>query len=562
MSDAKGLTTFEELGLGGVLKRWRLVVPSIQREYAWTNKEVRQLFRDFSKAVSEDSPHFLGTIVTIPRDDGALDVVDGQQRLATIALLLVAVRDYLKEIDESGIALSIDQDFLSMYDRARRMAIPKITLNIDDNDLFSKLITRQPTDELPQGVRTSHERLLSAHDEAKKYVRLLVSTLERKDHGDELNRWLTFFEHGAWVVLLRVSGGSDAYKMFETLNDRGLRTSQVDLIKSFLITKAGKRAAEVQSRWSYMRGALDSFSDAPDITIDFLRHALIVQRGHLIAAEVYDRVQEMVKAETAAVNFASDLENLAAIYVATANPEHERWNSYPDTVRRAIEVFNLFAIKPMRPIVLAVAAKFEKKQTALAFSFLAALGVRLVLASSTRSGSVEEPLARAASKVFSGAVDTAALLKKELHDLTPTDAEFRAAFEVCRVSKSELARYYLRSLEMTVKGDPSPWFIPQNDPQVINLEHVLPTKPGDNWPQFHEDEVALLANRLGNLALMRANDNSELRSKSFAEKKEIYEKSPYELTSQIAEADDWSRQAIADRQWRLAELAVATWPGA
>ena len=43
-----------------------------------------QLFRDFAKAIADDEPGcFLGTIVTIPRSDGALEVVDGQQRLAT-----------------------------------------------------------------------------------------------------------------------------------------------------------------------------------------------------------------------------------------------------------------------------------------------------------------------------------------------------------------------------------------------------------------------------------------------------------------------------------------------
>ena len=56
----------------------------------------------------------------------------------------------------------------------------------------------------------------------------------------------------------------------------------------------------------------------------------------------------MVKGDQAAVNFASMLEALAAAYVATFNPEHEKWNGYPDASRRAIEVFNLLNIRPMR----------------------------------------------------------------------------------------------------------------------------------------------------------------------------------------------------------------------
>ena len=80
MVEAPNQIVFQQLGLGSVLKQYRLFVPPNQREYAWTDDEVMQLFRDFAKAIADDEPgYFLGTIVTIPRSDGALEVVDGQQ---------------------------------------------------------------------------------------------------------------------------------------------------------------------------------------------------------------------------------------------------------------------------------------------------------------------------------------------------------------------------------------------------------------------------------------------------------------------------------------------------
>ena len=66
-------------------------MPSNQREYAWTEREVTDLLQDFALAISEAKPYFLGTIVTIPREEGTLEVVDGQQRLATTAILLSAI---------------------------------------------------------------------------------------------------------------------------------------------------------------------------------------------------------------------------------------------------------------------------------------------------------------------------------------------------------------------------------------------------------------------------------------------------------------------------------------
>src|ERR1700719_2126462 len=116
----------------------------------------------------------------------------------------------------------------------------------------------------------------------------------------------------------------------------------------------------------------------------------------------------MVKGEQGAITFASSLETLATVYVATFNPEHEKWNAYPNAARKAIEVFNLFNTKPMRPLVLAVATRFSQKEVASAFQFLISLNVRLIIASTTRSSSVELPLAAAANDVFTGKIDQAA----------------------------------------------------------------------------------------------------------------------------------------------------------
>src|SRR5438128_2713554 len=126
---------FAQLGLASILKQNQLVVPANQREYSWTVKEVRTLLQDFAKALGGDGSYFLGTIVTIPRTGGALEVVDGQQRLATTAIMLSAIRDYLQARDKM-IAESIDSEFLTVIDRTSRARVPRLRLNLDDNDYF------------------------------------------------------------------------------------------------------------------------------------------------------------------------------------------------------------------------------------------------------------------------------------------------------------------------------------------------------------------------------------------------------------------------------------------
>src|SRR5579863_7143740 len=120
MPDTESEIGFAQLGLGSILKQNRLAVPPNQREYAWELKYVRTLFQDFAREIDgDDRMYFLGTIVTIPRPNGTLEIVDGQQRLTTATILLSAIRDYLRQA-EPELAEYIDADFLTIFNRQSR----------------------------------------------------------------------------------------------------------------------------------------------------------------------------------------------------------------------------------------------------------------------------------------------------------------------------------------------------------------------------------------------------------------------------------------------------------
>ena len=559
MNEPTSQATFSLVGLASVLKENALVVQPNQRDYAWEESYVTKLFKDIAKSINDgEKTYFLGTVVTIPRSDGTLEVVDGQQRLATTALLLAAIRDYLGS-SEPMLVESINNEFLTGINRGKRERLPKLRLNVDDNDLFRWLIARNANDAEPPATKESHHLLKGAYDLAAQHVKNIVSTLDPKDHADELNRWVSFLELNAAVVLVRVPSGANAYKMFETLNDRGLRTSQADLIKNYLFGRSGNRFAEVQARWSFMRGQLETL-DEDEITVTFLRQALIATRGFVRSEGVYDSVVEAVKSEQGAVTFSSALETASNAYVAIFNPEHDKWNGYPDAARRSIEVLNLFDIKPLRPLLLSITMKMDSADAGAALQFMVSLSARLLITASTRTGSVEESLAGVAHKVFEGELTTLARIKQRLEHIIPNDEVFRLDFESARVSKQQLARYYLRSLELAAKNEPEPWFRPTDDRAIINLEHVLPKKPENNWPQFKPEEAAIYVNRLGNQVLLRASDNSVLKSDPFTTKKAVFSASPYILTSQVATLPDWTPEAIVDRQKGLARLALTAWP--
>jgi len=556
MADEMNQMEFERLGIGSVLRRSRLFVPPNQREYAWTEREVSTLFRDYGRAVEEGSPYFLGTVVTISRPDGMLEVVDGQQRLATTSLLLAAIRDYL---DDDRIYQSINSDFLVSFDWAKRESVPKLRLNVDDNELFEQIITGSSSDEHPKTTKESHARLRTAYRIASEHVRRIAKPWDPWEHRNVFGDWVSFVDQRAFVVLIRMSNDAHAYRMFETLNDRGLRTSQADLIKNFLFSRSVDRVQEIRHRWYHMRGALETLGD-DDVTVEFLRAAVIVTRGHTRESQVYESVLNIANTESAALRFASTIEGLASAYVATFISSHETWNGCPQGVRNAIEVLDLLDARAIRPLLLAAVSRFSRKEWAATFRFTVALSVRLVVAPAPHGASAEMPLAQVANLVYRREIETVDSLKKKLNGIIPSDEEFRAAFETARVPRANLARYYLRSLERAENEESEPWYVPNEDSSIINLEHILPKKPEGNWPQFSDDEAAMYVNRLGNQALLRASDNSDVGNAGFADKRFLYEKSPYRLTKMIADATDWTPEQVIARQKRLAALALTAWP--
>jgi len=241
---------FSQLGLASILSQNRLVVPPNQRNYSWTSDEVTTLLQDFARSIeSREAAYFVGTIVVIRKDDDVLEVVDGQQRLATTAILLAEIRSYLQECNEPRLCEAIHR-FLFTIDRKTREDVPRLTLNLDDNDYFRTGLTGES---LPSStVKPSHCLLKSAFTQISEQVKKIVSIFDKKDHGDKLNDWITFFENRAMTVVLEAPSEADAYRMFETLNDHGLRITQADLVKNYLFGRSSDRINEVKHRWSEM----------------------------------------------------------------------------------------------------------------------------------------------------------------------------------------------------------------------------------------------------------------------------------------------------------------------
>lgn len=558
---------FEPLGIAEVLRRDRLRVPLNQREYSWEEEHIDDLFGDISDALSEGrETYFLGTIVLNTPKDGPPIVVDGQQRLATTCILLAAMRDYMISHGDKDFGESIEKDFLCDFDRATREHIGKLTLNVDDSEFFRQAVVCRPDNKerikVAEPKKDSHNRILKARALATERVRLLTKVSNNPDA--RIHDWIKFLENRAVVIVVRAPDELNVFSMFETLNDRGLRTTQADMVKNYLFEKAGDAINDAQHHWSQMQAHLEALG-IEDIVLSYLRHLTLATYGPCEGkAGFFERIRDKVKSKTAAIRFLQQIAIYADDYAAALCSTHNKWREYPGRIKEAIDTMASFGVAQIRPLMLAVSRHFKPKEAEKAFRAFVCWTTRFLICGGMRGQRLEDAYAKAAHEVVSGKIDTAKGITDHLRDVLPTDARFESSFATVRCSTAPLARYYLRALEAAAKNeDDHPEVVPTTDTTVLNLEHILPKELSSDWAHALDYSDAY-CNRIGNLVLLNAKKNVLVGNSGFREKRDVFRESAIVLTRRVFESTkpttQWGKTEIEKRQADLAKLAVKTWP--
>ena len=470
-------------------------------------------------------------------------------------------RDYFHHQKDLKRAGHIADKYLCTTDLKTTETVPKLHLNVDDHEFFRKAVISDvgSADRHVKPTKQSHRRLAKAASMASEYIADLLKTHKETSHAERLIDLVDFIESGAQVIALRVPDHINAFVMFETLNDRGLKASQADLLKNHLLSLCGTRIAEGQQKWATMIGTVESL-DQDDITVTYLHHMLINKYGPIREREVFDKIKSTVNSQLAAIEFLDELAGAAVHYAALFNPDHKKWNEYGTLTRKNITTVNRdLRVSQIRPLMFAVARKFSVAEAKLAFRSFVVWSVRFLIVGG-RGGLLDRNYSVAANQVANGTITTASALLNQLSEVLPADAVFAAAFADARVSHNYLARYLLRALEQQHQGALEPEFVPSDDENSINLEHVLPENPGVNWPGIDADTGAAYFRRVGNLVLLQASKNTLIGNNGYDKKQPVLKDSTFKLTAELAKQASWSPKHIADRQKELAALAVKTWP--
>jgi uncharacterized protein with ParB-like and HNH nuclease domain len=545
-------------GIGQYLKLKGLIVPKYQRDYAWEEKHVNDLLMDISNALqNEEKEYFIGSIVVKNNENDRSEVVDGQQRLATITILINIIKSIFEKEGNDRKAFQISNDFLMTHELRTEEDVPRLILNDNDHEFFfSHVLNNKPNLSTKKEVRQSHQKLLNA----KKTIedRLKQILIANNNNSDILIDWIEYIELKVKVIWVEVPDYANAFTIFETLNDRGLDLAISDLLKNYLFHKSASAIKQAQQNWITMVSVLES-ADNNSTVVPYIKYLWASYYGNVREKELYNKIKDTVKTKTKALEFSNQLSDNSNLYTALLYADHHYWSDFSTSARKNIRTINELGMVQIRPLLLSMLPKFSKKETEKSLDSIVSLIVRLIVSGTLSSGIFERQFSVTAMKIRNEDITNQSQLLESLKSLTPGDERFKEAFQTLTISNSTIAKYLLSTIENYRRNDKGSELIPNNDETIVNLEHILPKKLNDAWSEFDEDEHKLFFKRLGNLTILNSRKNSRIGNKSFEDKSPIFNESEFIITKEISLNPSWTKESINVRQNKFASDATLCW---
>jgi Protein of unknown function DUF262/Protein of unknown function (DUF1524) len=529
-------------------------VPPFQRRYAWGAEEIGQLMDDlYGELASSDLPYFLGSIV-LARQDGPGPtpdlVLDGQQRLTTLSLLISVL---IHNMSERGTP---EADWNKMYLFSRRLQgrkTPKVLLQPDDEKVFEVLIDAPERFDEHQLKSTP---LAEAVGKIFSLVDEYASKRQYKDTANPYEQMLSRLIYNVELVKITASSERDAFRLFETLNDRGLALSAADLIKNKLFSRCKDELEDAVESWSNLL-----LMTKDDDVVNFLRSYWIAFKGFARKRGLYDAFKNDIDRldSTAATLFVIDLEEMAKFYEQIVTPNLTSCTWGLEVAEGLDRLANSYHARSCRPALLAF-ARYRPTDMDKAVGLCESITVRYSVVGEKNPNRLEGLYAEICSILRQDNDPWTRFRESTIFNEVPDDEEFHsrlATIEIPTITSGwrEVLVHLNRAL-----GDGEARL---DRPSRVHIEHILPQKPRATAlteAGMSPEQAANLVSRLGNLTLLSGRRNQQISNRPFSEKRESYAGSDVFLTRQLSSLQRWTSDDIDQRSRRLAKAAVNLFP--
>lgn len=543
-------------------------IPRFQRDYSWTEQEWEDLWSDILDVNDPDAAesHYMGYLVLQSKDEKTFDVIDGQQRLTTLSILVLAVLRQLQKLVESGLnpeenrrrIEQIRQTYIGYLDPVTLVAKSKLTLNRNNDNYYQSYIV--PLRQLPaRGFKASEHSMRKSSDWFEKRIFEFIKTKVTggTDHGVELARLIERVSDGLFFTVITVTDELNAYKVFETLNSRGVRLSTTDLLKNYLFSvlhKDGQSDGDLdamEERWQTIVGRLGE-ENFPD----FLRVHWISRHGLVRQVELYKTIRAQISERQGVFRLLQGLDDDLDTYLSMLSPESSGWTG--ETKRQA-NLLRLFAVRQHLSTTIAAKRVLKDDDFERFLRAIVIISFRYNVIGRQQAQQQERIYASVAQRISAGELKSLSDILNAMRPIYISDRAFKTDFAEIEIDTKQtrnrrIVRYILTKIERQISGlelDP--------DAESFNIEHILPQNPSDQW-DFKDVEAHSSIYRLGNMTLLRRDDNREIDNTSYETKKPVFSASDFTITSSIPrDYPEWNSDTLGARQTALANIASGVW---
>lgn len=563
----------DALSIGQLLGSNRqFVIPVFQRNYSWQRENWESVIADLGALLADGQPrrsHFLGTIVTSamgaqPGVDAGLgdlvhlEVVDGQQRLITLALMLAALRDLYVAEGRSNDAQAITEQYLIRKDFNGFDRFHIRPRQFDREHFFQIIAPGEGKGRSIQG---------EAYGLFKRVFREFVQTGAEEETFEFAPQTLdrirdTMLERFNIVVV--TTGGEDPYQVFRALNDKGRDLSQADLIRNEIFRSIAEAEQEAFDRayWAPIETAVGEGDGSPSRFDNFFRDAMAREGKRINLTQVYHEFASRYgggRFDPAPI--ATEFGRLATLQsVINGKRAHEE-----PTIEAALERLRWVGTSNYSALILSVLelhtlGEMDEKDTVAVIDAAASLFARKYMVSEDMKN-VYNWCCTAAGKLRKNGAQAAIA---SLESRAPTDEQFLNGVIKKRFNRDRtaVARGFLACIERHMRKTLDPI-----EPADFTLEHIAPLNPQTGRDRFGRRVLAetvdpRLIECIGNLTLVAQRDNNEMGNKPFSLKRSKLTKKDYMLNAYFRNehrAKSWADDDISARAQWIAQHAVRVW---
>ncbi len=535
----------------------RYFIPKYQRDYSWDIEQWSDLWYDIKQLIHDQESHYMGYLVLQTSDDKNFFVIDGQQRLTTICILILAGIKHLKTLgntesekkDNEKRADALHSSFIGSIDVMSLTSVNKLTLNRNNNAFYSNYLS--PLQELPVRNLNSSEKLMKkAFENFYRWI--------KEEYSIALNLidFITAITDQLFFTVITVSDELNAFKVFETLNARGVQLSSSDLLKNYIFS-----IADSESLHKNQLDALeDNWSEIADILrkqqiSEYLRYFWNSTHKTVRKNQLYKTIRDEIKTAQEAFLLIRDMKQKAHIYTALQDPGDELWSG-KDEIKKNLELLQLFNVSQPLSLLLSAYSELDEKTFLSLLSKIVVVSFRYNTICGKNPNEQENVYNKIAVQISSQKKFDASELRDSA--IYINDEEFEQSFSYKEFSHStrnnRIAKYILARLE---KFESATSF----NLDGYTLEHILPDNPDEaSWP-WEDRKIQLYRYRLGNMTLLETGKNNHIGNASFSEKQEVYKTSSVLSTKTLGILDtkEWTEKSIDDRQRKMAKEAKGIW---